>query len=283
MRSKSRFISFSVAILMAIFCIAATVQAQEVDKLQQVLSRGKLVVGTGSTNAPWHFKDAKGDLVGFDVDMARLVAKGLFDDPNKVEFVLQSGDARIPNLMTDKVDMSCQFMTITPARAQLVEFTVPYYREGVGLLLLKKGKYKNYQELKAAGSKVTISVLQNVYAEQMVHAALPEAKVDQYESVELEYQALNSGRADATVTDQSSLKWFMLQNPDRYIDGGYGWNPQTYGCAVKPGDQRWLNFVNTVFQEGMTGVDFATYSASFKKWFGEDLQPPQIGFPVEYK
>lgn len=283
MRSKSRFTGFSVAILMAIFCMAATVQAQEVDKLQQVLNRGKLIVGTGSTNAPWHFKDAEGKLVGFDIDMARLVAKGLFDDPDKVEFVLQSGDARIPNLVTDKVDMSCQFMTITAARAQQVEFTVPYYREGVGLLMLKNGKYKSYEELKAAGDKVTISVLQNVYAEKMVHAALPEAKVDQYESVELEYQALNSGRADATVTDQSSLKWFMLKNPGRYIDGGYGWNPQTYGCAVKPGDQRWLNFVNTVFQEAMTGVEFEAYSTSFKKWFGEELPPPTIGFPVEYK
>ncbi len=283
MRRQSWFITLSIVMLAAVFGVSTTALAQNNDKLQEVLSRGKLIVGTGSTNAPWHFKDAEGNLVGFDIDMARLVAKGLFDDPNKVEFVLQSGDARIPNLLTNKVDMSCQFMTITPARAQQVEFTVPYYREGVGLLLLKNGKYKTYQELKNAGSKITVSVLQNVYAEQMVHAALPEAKVDQYDSVELEYQALNSGRADVTVTDQSSLKWFMLQNPNRYIDGGYGWNPQSYGCAVKPGDQRWLNFVNSVFHEAMTGVDFDTYAASFKKWFGEELPPPQIGFPVEFK
>lgn len=283
MRRQSWFITLSILMLAAVFGVSTTALAQNDDKLQEVLSRGKLIVGTGSTNAPWHFKDAEGNLVGFDIDMARLVAKGLFDDPNKVEFVLQSGDARIPNLLTNKVDMSCQFMTITPARAQQVEFTVPYYREGVGLLLLKNGKYKTYQELKKAGSKITVSVLQNVYAEQMVHAALPEAKVDQYDSVELEYQALNSGRADVTVTDQSSLKWFMLQNPNRYIDGGYGWNPQSYGCAVKPGDQRWLNFINSVFHEAMTGVDFDTYAASFKKWFGEELPPPQIGFPVEFK
>lgn len=283
MRRQSWFITLSILMLAAVFGVSTTALAQNNDKLQEVLSRGTLIVGTGSTNAPWHFKDAEGNLVGFDIDMARLVAKGLFDDPNKVEFVLQSGDARIPNLLTNKVDMSCQFMTITPARAQQVEFTIPYYREGVGLLLLKNGKYKTYQDLKKAGSKITVSVLQNVYAEQMVHAALPEAKVDQYDSVELEYQALNSGRADVTVTDQSSLKWFMLQNPNRYIDGGYGWNPQSYGCAVKPGDQRWLNFINSVFHEAMTGVDFDTYAASFKKWFGEELPPPQIGFPVEFK
>ena len=78
---------------------------------------------------------------------------------------------------------------------------------------------------------MTVSVLQNVYAEDMVHQALPEAKVDQYESVDLMYQALNSGRADAAATDMSSLKWFMKQNPGKYVDAGYGWNPQTYSCA----------------------------------------------------
>ncbi len=262
---------------------ASAASAQGQSKLDEVLDRGHLIVGTGSTNAPWHFKDASDELVGFDIDMARLVAKGLFDDPSKVEFVLQSSDARIPNLTTGKVDLTCQFMTVTAGRAQQVEFSIPYYREGVGLLLLDGGKYTSHAELMKGGSDVVVSVLQNVYAEEMVHQALPEAKVDQYDSVDLMYQALNSGRADAAATDQSSLKWFMVQSPGRYRDAGFGWNPQSYSCAVKRGDQVWLNFVNSVFHEAMTGVEFNTYAASFKKWFGVDLPPPQIGFPVEYK
>ena len=257
--------------------------AQESDKLQEVLQRGHLILGTGSTNPPWHFIDAENKLTGFDVDMGRLVAKALFGDPDKIEYVQQSGDARIPNIATDKVDLTCQFMTVTAERAQQVEFTIPYYREGVGLLLMKGGDYADYNALKAGGADVTVAVLQNVYAEEMVHAALPEAKVDQYDSVDLMYQALNSGRAAAAATDQSALRWFMVQNPDRYVDAGYAWNPQTYSCAVKPGDQRWLNFVNTVLHEGMTGVEFPFYSESYKKWFGTDLPTPQIGFPVEYK
>ena len=272
--------SAAIAALMAGVAITG---AHAQDKLQEVLDRGKLIVGTGSTNAPWHFQDAEGNLVGFDVDMAKLVAKGLFDDPEAIEFVNQSGDARIPNLVTDKVDLTCQFMTVTAGRAQQVEFTIPYYREGVGLLLMADGDYGDYDALRAGGGDVTVSVLQNVYAEDMVHAALPEATVDQYESVDLMYQALNSGRSDAAATDQSSLAWFMTQSPGRYKDAGYGWNPQSYSCAVKPGDQRWLNFVNAVFHEAMTGVEFNTYAASFKEWFGVDLPPPQIGFPVEYK
>ena len=115
--------------------------------------------------------------------------------------------------------------------------------------------------MKAAGDGVTVSVLQNVYAEEMVHQALPEAKVDQYESVDLAYQALNSGRADAVATDMSSLKWLMKQNPGKYVDAGHGWNPQTYSCAVKRGDADWLNFVNTALHEAMTGVDYAAYAS----------------------
>ena len=83
----------------------------------------------------WHFRDEAGNLAGFDIDIAKIVAKGLFDDPEKVEFVIQASDARVPNVVTDKVDITCQFMTVTAARAQLVNFTIPYYREGVGLLL----------------------------------------------------------------------------------------------------------------------------------------------------
>lgn len=279
-----RYIPKMIGILCATALLTAgTVSAETKSKLDEVLDRGKLIVGTGSTNAPWHFKDQNGTLSGFDVDVAKIIAKALFDDPEKVEFVNQSGDSRIPNLTTNKVDITCQFMTVTGGRAQQVEFSIPYYREGVGLLLKKDGKYKSYDEMKAAGSKVVVSVLQNVYAEDMVHQALPEAKVDQYDSVDLIYQALNSGRSDAAATDQSALRWFMKQNPERYADAGYGWNPQSYSCAVKRGDQVWLNFVNTALHEAMTGVEFGTYSASFEKWFGVTLPQPQIGFPVEYK
>ena len=95
-------------------------------------------------------------------------------------------------------------------------FTLPYYREGVGLLLPANSKYKEIDDMKAAGDSLTVAVLQNVYAEELVHQALPKAKVDQYDSVDLMYQAVNSGRADAAATDQSSVKYLMVQNPGRY-------------------------------------------------------------------
>ncbi|WP_201192177.1 transporter substrate-binding domain-containing protein [Pseudomonas fluorescens] len=271
-----------------VFLFAASAAAMGVaqaadSKLDSVLARGKLIVGTGSTNAPWHFQGADGKLQGFDIDIGHMIAKGLFNDPDKVEYVVQSSDARIPNLLTDKVDISCQFITVTASRAQQVAFTLPYYREGVGLLLPANSKYKEIEDLKAAGDSVTVAVLQNVYAEELVHQALPKAKVDQYDSVDLMYQAVNSGRADAAATDQSSVKYLMVQNPGRYRSPAYAWSPQTYACAVKRGDQDWLNFVNTALHEAMTGVEFPMYAESFKKWFGVELPTPAIGFPVEYK
>ena len=271
-----------------VFLFAASAAAMGVaqaadSKLDSVLARGKLIVGTGSTNAPWHFQGADGKLQGFDIDIGHMIAKGLFNDPTKVEYVVQSSDARIPNLLTDKVDISCQFITVTASRAQQVAFTLPYYREGVGLLLPANSKYKEIDDMRAAGDSLTVAVLQNVYAEELVHQALPKAKVDQYDSVDLMYQAVNSGRADAAATDQSSVKYLMVQNPGRYRSPAYAWSPQTYACAVKRGDQDWLNFVNTTLHEAMTGVEFPTYAASFKQWFGVELPTPAIGFPVEFK
>ncbi len=281
---RSTIVPCAAALLGAVgvLCGGASVAAAQ-GKLEEVLARGHLLVGTGSTNPPWHFVDESGKIVGYDVDIARIVAKGLFDDPEKIEIVTQASDARIPNVVTDKVDITCQFMTVTAQRAQQVAFTIPYYREGVGLLLMKEGEHKSYDDLKAAGADATISVLQNVYAEDMVHQALPEAAVDQYESVDLIYQALNSGRADAAATDMSSLRWFMKQNPDKYADAGYGWNPQTYSCAVKKGDPDWLNFVNIALREAMSGVEYPTIKASFENWFGETPPEPTIGFPAEHR
>ena len=124
--------------------------------------------------------------------------------------------------------------------------------------------------MKAAGSAVTVSVLQNVYAEDMVHQALPEAKVDQYESVDLMYQALNSGRADAAATDISSLRWFMKQNPDKYVDARLRLESADLFLRGEAGASRiGCNFVNTALHEAMTGVDSRPTRRPSKRWFGE--------------
>ncbi len=263
---------------------AARAAAQEAgaSKLQEVLDRGTVIVGTGSTNPPWHFEDETGNLIGFDIEMGRLLSKGLFDSPDQVEFVRQASDARIPNLQTNQIDVVFQFMTVNAQRAQLVEFTIPYYREGVGTLLLKDSPYNGALDMAKEGSKIKVSILQNVYAEDYVHAAMPEAEVLQLDSQANAIQALDSGRVEAAAIDESTIRWLVKQEPDKYKAGNYGWLPQTYSAAVRPGDPIWLNFINTVLHEGMVGVEFDFYAAAFEKFFGVKLNPPPIGFPVEF-
>lgn len=251
-------------------------------KLQEVISRKKLLVGTGTGNPPWHFQDDSGKLAGFDVEMGHIIANALFADREAVEYVQEASDARIPNLLTNKVDVIFQFMTVNAKRAQQVEFTVPYYREGVALLVPAGSKYADFAAMKAAGSAVTISALQNADAEAMVHLGLPEAKVQQIDTQANVMQAADSGRVDGACVDQSTVRWLFVKQPGKYKDTGYGWYPQTYAAAIKPGDAVWLNFLNTALHEAMTGVDFQVYATAFKTYFAQDLPTPTIGFPLEF-
>ena len=271
---------------LSVGCSYSAAGGPQSSKLQKVLGRGKLIVGTGSTNVPWHFKNEKGELVGFDIEMGRILAQALFGDPNKVEFVEQSPDARIPNLLVDKVDVTFQFMTISPMRLQQVAFSIPYYTEGIGLLLPAGGKYKNYNELAAAqrrGEKVTIAILQNVDAADIVQRILKGAKDDQYENQGLVYQAINSRRADAGAVDLSSIMWLASKEPEKYLNSGFSVNPQNYGAAMRSDDQVWINFVNGVLLDAMTGATYPLYNAAYAKWFGEQLPAPVIGKPAMFR
>lgn len=270
----------------AIFAASGAGAQQTKSRLYEVLDRGHVVIGTGSTNVPWHFIDQNNKLAGFDVDIGLLIARALFADESKVEFIKQAPDARIPNLLTDKVDVTCQFMTINMLRAQKIEFTLPYYREGFALLLSKGGRFKSRQAMDAAiagGEKVHIAVLQNAGAEDTVHDVIKGVAVDQYEEQGLVFEAVDTGRADGGVVDLSNVMWLVKQHPDRYMLGGKGTLAQSYGCAVKPGDSIWLNFLNTVLREAMSGRDFPAYAKSFEAWFGERPTPPQTGFPTEQR
>ena len=257
----------------------AYAQAQPTSLLRTVLDRKKLIVGTGSTNAPWHFEDEKGQLVGMDIAMARIVAQGLFDDPTKVEFVKQDPAARIPNITTGKVDIVIQFMTVTAQRAQLVAFSRPYYLEGVALLTSTKGKLKTHKQLLAAGKGARVSVLQNAFADNMVKAGLPQATVMQLDTQANAIQALDSGRADAAAIDLSTVRWLVKRNPNAYLDSGYSWWPQLYSAAVRQGDADWLTWVNTTFAVAIFASVGDLYDQALDDFFGQKPPVRKPGFP----
>lgn len=257
----------------------AAAQAAPTSLLRTVLDRGKLIVGTGSTNPPWHFEDDKGQLTGMDIAMAKILAKGLFDDVTKVDFVRQEANARIPNITSGKVDVVIQFMTVSPARAQLVAFSRPYYVEGAGLLTSPSSKYKTYADLKAAGKAIKASVLQNVDADTLVHNALPDAEVMQLDSQANVMQAVTSGRADVGVVDASTVKWLTKRNPGDYADPGYAYEAQLYSAAMRQGDPDWLHWINTCFDVAMHGHQPEIYTGAFEEFFGEKPPVQKPGFP----
>lgn len=257
----------------------AAAQAAGDSQLRTIIDRGHLIVGTGSTNAPWHFENDAGELVGMDVTMARILAQGLFDDPTKVEFVKQDAAQRIPNVTTGKVDITIQFMTMSSARSQLINFSRPYYVEGVALLARPDAEIKTFDQLLAGGSATRISILQNVDAEESIHKVLPEAQVMQIDTQANVIQALEAKRVDAAAVDLSTVRWMVARDANRYFDAGKSWNAMLYGAALKQGDLDWLQFVNNAFTIAMFGHENALYDAAFKEYFG--LEPPARvpGFP----
>jgi polar amino acid transport system substrate-binding protein len=214
-----------------------------------------------------------------DIAMARILAKALFDDESKIDFVRQDPAARIPNITTGKVDITIQFMTISGQRAQLVAFSRPYYIEGAALLTRPDAEMKTFDALLGAGSKARVSVLQNVDADNLVHQVLPQAQVMQVDTQANVVQALESRRVDAAAVDLSTVRWMVARDPGKYGDAGKAWSSQLYGAAMRQGDPDWLQFVNTVFSVAMYGHQTQIYDDAFKQFFG--LEPPQRkpGFP----
>jgi polar amino acid transport system substrate-binding protein len=259
----------------------AAAQASPDSLLRKVLDRGCLIVGTGSSNAPWHFEDEPGRLTGMDIAMARILAKGLFDDESLIDFVRQDPAARIPNITTGKVDAVIQFMTIAPTRAQLVAYSRPYFVEGLSLLMSPHGKYKTYDDLIAAGNAVRAFVLQNRFAEQTVSDSLPHAQAIQLDTQANVIQAVESWRADVAMADTSTVAWLMMKkNPGRFLDAGHSFYSILYGAALRQGDPDWLHFVDTAFTVQMHGHITDIYDHALKDFFGMDPPVRKPGFPA---
>jgi polar amino acid transport system substrate-binding protein len=256
----------------------AAAQARPASLLRRVLDRGKVLVGTGSTNAPWHFEDDRGTLTGMDVAMARIVAKGLFDDETKIEFTRQDAAQRIPNIVTGKVDITIQFMTVTPQRAQLVAFTRPYFLEQMALMT-RADASTSFEALLAAGNRTRISILQNVDAESLIRKVLPQAQVLQLDTLGNVVQALEARRVEAASLSLSAVRYLSRRNPGRYADAGKTWYGQLYSAAVPQGDPDWLNFVNTAFDVAIFGHQSDIYDGALREYFGLQLPDRPPGLP----
>jgi len=264
-----RTVSILLSMAVISFLVVSSAGALEKSKFEEILDRGYVKIGVGATSPPFGFREA-GELKGFDIDIAHAIAEQLFGDPEAVELVPEDCAARIPNLLSDKVDGVIQFMSVTAPRAKKVEFTSPpYYESWIAMVVLAESPYKTLEDLD--GKKV--SMLRNVYSEHLVHQAVPTATVVETDTVTSSVYLCEAGRVAAVYLDLPIAQYIMKKKPGKFriIPGKF--SPQNFAMAVKPGCGRWLNWLNTFFQELTHGTLFyEVYEPAYVKWFG--VEPP---------
>jgi polar amino acid transport system substrate-binding protein len=247
--------------------------------LDVVQKRGFMRAGVTFSLPPFGYLDSNNNPVGFDVDICRQLGVYLFKDPKKVTFVEQQFDARLPNTVAGKVDLTCEALTLTAPRGLVAEFTIPYWRDGSTLMVLSSSHYHGSEDM--LGHKLKVSGLNNGFLDQTIKAGLDDGVPVGFSSDALALQALISGQVDAYAASTANAGYLIAQNPGKYRTS-IEYQPQTYGMAVAPGDPKWLNWLNVAIHEMLTGVDYLVMAALYKKYMGLIVQTPIIGFPLEY-
>jgi len=102
--------------------------------IETIKKRGKLKVGM-ATFVPWAMRNKKGDLIGFEIDVAKKLAK---DMGVKIQFVPTAWSGIIPALIAGKFDTIIGGMSVTPQRNLTINFTAPYAHSGMGIAANKK-------------------------------------------------------------------------------------------------------------------------------------------------
>ena len=117
------------------------------DDLQTIKSRDKLIVGVRDDTKPFGYRDKDGNLIGFDIELSKMIAEHLLGDPSKVDFVVVQADDRISKLNTKEVDILVATMTITQQRLRVVDFSESYFVAGQAVMVPAKSIYTTFNEL----------------------------------------------------------------------------------------------------------------------------------------
>jgi len=256
---KPRFLGAVAAALALAVAFVSTATAQST--LETVKKRGKLVAGVKTDFPPFGTIDASGKNVGFDVDVAHLFAKALFNDEQQVELVAVTSGNRIPFLQSGKIDIIIATVTVTDERRQIVEFSEPYFMSGSLLLVPKASTAKGLEDM--AGK--TIAVIQGAIQDKDVEQMQPKASRVKFGKVSEALLAVKGGRADGFVQDDVLILTLVRENPDMKAVGK-AFIPRPYGIAARKGDTEFIGWVNAqlrkMHQDG-------TYDRLWKKYFAD--------------
>ena len=271
-RGLPRHARAALAVLVLLLIVTPAV-AEEKSRLDMVLERGKLIVVTMSTAPPFAFNDDKGQLVGFDIDIVRLLATALFKDPGKAEFVVVTAEGRWPAIESGRADMGVGGTTVYPDRAVRVAFTRGFIDSGVSVLVSKKSGIKSIADLNQ--DKHTIANLNNPQMADRAKRFFPKTKVLTFDTPSGQFLAVRSGRAHALQIDTPTADYFASQSKDDFevLPGLLGAS-QNNAIYLKPGDFKWWLWLDTAVAELRTGSWYPQYSETYQKWFGKH-PPPQ--------
>ena len=252
----------ALALLLAtlLFAISSMSQARTLD---EILADKTLKVGVNPTLPPLGKFNEKNEIAGFDVDVASKIAEMLGVE---LEVVQVGSPDRIPFVASGKIDFVMGAMTRTPARAKVIDFTVPAHTEVFGVLTTQNKPYKHWNELNDAN--VTLVQVRGTTPLKFIKENVPDAKVlllDNYPDV---IRALAQGRGDAMIDvvdfvgehmNKHKVDWKVVETPVNVYYCSLGVAKGNYTL------RDWLNVA--LFELHRSGFIDETW----KKWFGIDM------------
>jgi polar amino acid transport system substrate-binding protein len=245
MKTCSKLLSAFIALVM---CLGAIGPASADSVVDDVVKRGKLVVGL-ATFVPWAMRDKKGDLIGFEVDVSKQLAE---DMGVEVELVPTAWDGIIPALLAGKFDVIITGMVQKPTRNLTVNFSKPYAYLNVGMAANKALAAKDGLETMDDwnSSKVTLTIKRGTAPGETAARLFPKARVRQFDDDAQALQDVLNGNAHAFLTSEPKPAYYVIDNPEvLYHPFGVGpFDPSASAFAVRKGDPDALNFFDNWIQ-----------------------------------
>jgi polar amino acid transport system substrate-binding protein len=212
-----------------------------------------------------------GQIEGFDIDMAKAVAKAIFGDENKIELIVISAADRIKVLQNKNVDIVVRNMTMTCARWQDIAFSSEYYQSGLKILVRKGDPTNSLAGL--TGKKVCAPTgTSSLTAVQATAGVIPVGAATHTGCLVL----FQNGDVDAIAGDDTVLAGLVAQDPYAYVPTMNPLTSEPYGIGVNKDQKDLVRYVNRVMETVKANGD---WKASYDRWFASALgaapQPPQ--------
>ena len=243
-------------------------------RLERILDRRRLIAVVQIAFEPFSFYSEDGRRTGFEIDFLREFARRWLDDPNAVTYLPVPSDARIPTLRRGRADLIAAALTKTPERAEQVDFSLTYFKDGQRLLVPETSAVADVCDLegrKVAAVEDSTSV-DNIRAEAASCGYELEDNLVTFRRHDDAVQALLDGEVDAFTSDGVALTTFAEGQPLKVVGNPFSEEP--YGFAVSKGDARLLQLIDTTLREMEQD---GTYAAIYQRWFGDAIRPLPLG------